>query len=166
MAHIVKCKYCNIQFDTEKEPWVSVSARRYAHQKCYDKDQASKTQAERDYEELERYIKDLFGIQVLNATITKQIKTFKEDFELSYTGILSTLKWWIEIKKEKMEDAKYGIAIVPYIYDEAREYYYSKYLADQANQAVDLEHYTPKVEVVVIPPPRVYNPPPKLINLN
>lgn len=164
MAHIVKCKFCNMQFDTEKEPFVIVSARRYAHQKCYDKVQATKSQAEKDYEELERYIKDLFGIQVLNATITKQIKTFREDFDLSYTGILSTLKWWIEIKKEKMEDKNYGIAIVPYIYDQAKEYYYNIYIANQANEAIDLEHYKPKVEIVNIPPPQVRTPPKKLMD--
>ena len=163
MAKLAKCVYCNIQFDREKEPFEQVSARRYAHKACFDKVESSKSQAEKDYEELERYIKDLFGIQVLNATITKQIKTFREDFNLTYTGILSTLKWWTEIKKEKFEDKNYGIAIVPYIYEEAKDYYYGIYIANQANSALDLEHYKPKVEIVNIPPPRVYNPPKKLM---
>lgn len=163
MARLAKCIYCNIQFDRDKEEFEQVSERRYAHKACFDKVEASKSQAEKDYEALERYIKDLFDIQVLNATITKQIKTFRENFGLSYTGILSTLKWWTEIKKEKMEDKNYGIAIVPYIYDQAKEYYYSMYKANQVNESLDLEHYKPKIEIVNIPPPSVRRDPPKLM---
>lgn len=163
MAHIVKCIYCNVQFDTDKEPFEKPNERRYAHKHCYDKVQASKTQAERDYEELEKYIKQLFGINVLNATITKQIKTFRENFDLSYTGILKTLKWWTEVKGEKFEDKNYGIAIVPYVYDEAKDYYLDLYNADQVNSKIDLEHYKPRVEIVNIPAPVVYNAPPKLM---
>lgn len=163
MAHIVKCIYCNIQFDTDKEEFEKPSERRYAHKHCYDKVQASKTQAEKDYEELEKYIKQLFGITVLNATITKQIKTFKENFDLTYTGILKTLQWWTEIKKERFEDKNYGIAIVPYIYDQAEEYYRGMWEAEQANNQLDLEHYKPRVEVVEIPPPEIHATPPKLM---
>ena len=165
MARLVKCIYCSIQFDRDKEETVQPNPNiyRYAHKACYDKSQASKSQAEKDYELLEMYIKDLFDIQVLNATITKQIKTFRENFDLTYSGILSTLKWWTEIKKEKMEDKNYGIAIVPYIYDQAKEYYYSMYKANQVNESLDLEHYKPKIEIVNIPPPSVHKDPPKLM---
>lgn len=165
MARLVKCIYCGIQFDRDKEETAQPNPNvyRYAHQTCYEKNQASKTQAEKDYEALEMYIKDLFEIQVLNATITKQIKTFRENFDLTYSGILSTLKWWIEIKKEKMEDKNYGIAIVPYIYDQAKDYYYNMWKAEQVNESLDLENYKPKIEVVNIPPPRVHNAPPKLM---
>ena len=163
MARLAKCVYCNIQFDREKEAFEQVSERRYAHKSCFDKVEASKSQLEKDYEALERYIKDLFDIQVLNATITKQIKTFRENFDLTYTGILSTLKWWTEIKKEKMEDKNYGIAIVPYIYDQAKDYYHNIWKANQINESLDLANYKPKIEVVNIPPPRVRSGSPKLM---
>ena len=52
MAKLAKCVYCNIQFDREKEPFEQVSARRYAHKACFDKVESSKSQAEKDYEEL------------------------------------------------------------------------------------------------------------------
>lgn len=166
MAKLVKCIYCGIQFDRDKEATVQPNPNvyRYAHQACYDRVQASKTQSEKDYEALEMYIKDLFGIQVLNATITKQIKTFRENFDLTYSGMLGTLQWWTEIKKEKMEDKNYGIAIVPYIYDQAKDYYVSLYQAQAVNQSIDLEHYKPKVEIINIPPPEPYRRPKKLID--
>ena len=62
-----------------------------------------------------------------------------------------------------MEDKNYGIAIVPYIYDQAKDYYYSIYIANQANEAIDLENYKPKVEIVNIPPPQVRTTPKKLM---
>lgn len=160
---LVKCIYCKASLDKAESVQPNPDVYRYAHKECHERAQASKTQAERDYEELERYIKDLFDITVLNATITKQIKTFRENFDLTYSGILSTLKWWIEVKKEKMEDKNYGIAIVPYIYDQAKEYYYGIWKANQVNDSLDLENYKPKIEIVNIPPPEVHDAPMKLM---
>ena len=163
MPQLVKCIYCKMTLDKKDAVQPNPNVYRYAHKACFDKYQASLSQAEKDYNELENYIKKLFDINVLNATITKQIKTFRENFELTYTGILKTLQWWTEVKKEKFEDKNYGIAIVPYIYDEAKEYYQSMYNAEQANSKIDLEHWQPKKEVVMIPPFSEQTTPPKLI---
>lgn len=165
--HLVKCIYCKMQFDMDKIDYAQPNPNvyRYAHKTCYDKVQASKSQDEKDYEELTNYIKELYDIKIINATISKQIKTFREEYDLSYTGILKTLQWWHEIKKNKIEDKNWGIAIVPHIYDQAEEYYRGIWTAEQANAAMDLEHYKPKVEVITIPPPCVYTPQPQLFNL-
>lgn len=32
--HKVKCFFCKQEFDRDKEPYVMVNARRYAHKKC------------------------------------------------------------------------------------------------------------------------------------
>ena len=37
MAHPVKCFYCKAVFDRDKEPFVQVSAARYAHKYCAEK---------------------------------------------------------------------------------------------------------------------------------
>ena len=39
MAHKVTCKYCNLEFDRDKENYVSVGSRRYAHVDCYKQEQ-------------------------------------------------------------------------------------------------------------------------------
>ena len=36
MSHRVKCLYCGEQFDRDTEPTKQVSARRYAHIKCWE----------------------------------------------------------------------------------------------------------------------------------
>ena len=38
--HKVKCKYCQEIFDRDKEPFVKVSERRYAHKLCFEQNQA------------------------------------------------------------------------------------------------------------------------------
>lgn len=89
---MVKCVYCEKHFDRNAEPFVAVSSRRYAHKECYDKEQASKTQSEIDYEELCKYIKEKFNMSVLSAKVTRQITTYRKDYNYSYSGMLKTLK--------------------------------------------------------------------------
>lgn len=93
MAHYAICKYCNIKFNRDKEPYVEVGSRRYAHKACAETHEASIPQEEKDYQNLEKYIKQLFKIDNLNIRIRKQIKDFKETYNYTYTGIQKTLYW-------------------------------------------------------------------------
>ena len=55
--HLVKCYYCGQTFDANKEKFIMVNSRRYAHENCYNNNQTQKTKDELDKEELENYIK-------------------------------------------------------------------------------------------------------------
>ena len=48
--------------------------------------------------------------------------------------MLKTLIYWYEIKGNSTEKANGGIGIIPYVYKDASEYYYSIYLAQIANR--------------------------------
>lgn len=69
--HLVKCPYCGEVFDANVEPFVMINSRRYAHTSCAEKQQKEKTKEELDKEELENYIKQLFGITQLTPKIKK-----------------------------------------------------------------------------------------------
>jgi len=43
--------------------------------------------------------------------------------------MLKALKYWYEVKKNPL-DTNRGIGIIPYIYNQAKEYYYALYLAN------------------------------------
>ena len=58
--HLVKCLYCGQQFDREAEPTKQVSARRYAHLKCWEEHYLNLSQEEKDIEEFYNYTKELF----------------------------------------------------------------------------------------------------------
>lgn len=163
-VRIVKCKYCGIQFDRNAEPAVEVSARRYAHKACADKYQETISQDELDYIELEKYIKKLFSLQVVNAKIKKQIRDFRQEYNYTYSGMLKTLYWWFEIRGNSIEQAQGGIGIIPFVYNDACQYYYSIYLAEIANKEVEI--YKPQVKEIEIGSPRVKPNPIKLFNLD
>lgn len=162
---MVKCLYCGISFDANSEPWVKPRANRYAHTACYEKEQAGKTQEERDYEELVAYIKTLFG-KTPNPRVWKQIKEFKESYDYSYSGMCKTLKWWYEVKGNSIEKANGGIGIIPYVYKDACSYYYALYLAAITNEDKNIEQCVAQVREFIIAPPRAEKRPPRLFNLD
>jgi hypothetical protein len=110
-AHYVTCIYCNQKFNRDKEPTTQISARRYAHKECADKHEANKSQEEKDLENLEKYIKQLFKEDYVNARVRKQLKDFKEQYNYTYSGILKTLVYWYEIKGNSTEKANGGIGM-------------------------------------------------------
>lgn len=161
--HYVTCVYCKEKFNRDIEPTVAISERRYAHKKCADDFQAKKKQEEKDYEELEKYIKKLFNRPFVTARIQKQIKDYKEQYNYTFSGILKTLEWWYDIRGNSLEKANEGIGIVPFIYDQAKKYYYELFLAQQSSQKIDSISY--KVEYIEIAPPQIKKRPPKLFNI-
>lgn len=163
--HYVICKYCNQRFNRAKEESVLVGGRRYAHPKCVEEYEKQKTQEEKDIAALETYIKNLFKINTLTAKIKRQINSFKKEYNYTYSGILKTLTWWFEIKGNSIEKANDGIGIVPYVYQNAHNYYYSLYLAEFTNSLLSPEASQIKVKEVCIEEPTVEKKQPKLFNL-
>lgn len=156
--HLVKCFYCGKQFDAANEPYTKPRANRYAHASCDQQANANKTQEEKDYEALVEYIKHLFGNP--NPRVWKQLKEFKDVYNYTYSGMLKTLIWWFEIKHGDIEKANGGIGIIPYVYDQALQYYYALYLAQIANEGKDVEHYEVRVrEFFIEEPQRIVKPP-------
>ena len=155
MAHRVKCYYCGITFDRDKVvDCVKVNGSRYAHLECHLKAQDEKTQEEKDLEALEQYIIELLRIDYINPRVRKQINDFKAQYNYSYTGMLKSLKYFYEVKKNDVSKAKGGIGIIPYIYQDAWNYYYHIWVANQSNQAKPVEQYQPQERVIKIPIPK------------
>lgn len=153
--HKVKCLYCSQIFDRDKEPTTQISARRYAHKECAEKHDSNKSQEEKDIESLEKYIMSLFNESYINAKVRKQLKEFKEQYNFSYSGMLKTLVYWYEVKGNSIEKANGGIGIIPYIYNNALQYYYNLYLIKLANSKKDIQIYKPKEKIIEIAPPSI-----------
>ena len=152
--HMVKCFYCGQQFDASREPFVMAKARRYAHKSCAENYQSSLTQEQKDRQELENYIKILFHTTSISTKIEKQIEKYISENHYSYSGIQRSLFYFYEIKKNSLDKANGGIGIVPYIYQEAYNYYYTIWLAQQQNQDKVIQDYKPQEIVITIPPPQ------------
>jgi hypothetical protein len=153
MAHNVKCKVCGITFDRDKEEAVSVGSRRYAHAKCANGYEPSKES--QDLAELHQYLKNLFKDNYNYVVLNKQIELYKKQHQYTYSGILKSLIYWYEIQGNTTEESNNRIGIVPYIYEEARQYYYDLFIANESNKDKNLEEFkTPEIIEVRIKPPK------------
>lgn len=203
MAHLVKCYYCNEQFDRDKISYVQVNSRRYGHascmlQKCeedsnfkeleiidptdkvkciYCKNILSKkddtcvevsenkyaheschlleqSREKTDKEKLNEYIQKLFNTDFVEPRIQKQINKYVDEYNYTYSGIRKALQYFYEIKGGDLEKAHNSIGIVPYIYNEAYQYHYKLWEAQQKNINVKIDLYIPQVKEIVIEPPK------------
>ena len=153
MAKYVICPYCNLRFDRDKEEY-QVVGRRYAHIKCFEEAEKNKSKEEKDKEELEKYIMKLLNETKINPRVRKQLNDFKAQYNQTYTGMRKALAYFYEVKKNSTEKANGGIGIIPYVYNNAYNYYYNIWMANQTNNAKPIEQYQPQERVIKIPPPK------------
>ena len=152
--HLVKCSICGQSFDANTDPFVKThKGHRYAHLHCSQKQEESISQEEKDKKELEEYILELLNIDYIDARIRKQINQFKNEYNYSYSGIKKALIYFYEIKGNDKSKANGGIGLVPYIYQDSFNYYYSLWLAQQKNENKVLTQYKPQEESITIPRP-------------
>lgn len=155
MAHFVKCLYCSERFDRDKEEAIAVNGRRYAHKLCFERHESSKTKEQKDLENLQDYIKKLFNQTYINARVNKQIKDMVDQYNYSYSGMLRSLIYFYEVKGNSLEKANGGIGIVPYIYQDAYNYYYELFMAQERNKDKSIKDYiSPSIEIVIKSPKR------------
>lgn len=159
---MAKCFYCGETFDRNAEEFVAVSSRRYAHKHCFEQNQAGLSQEEKDLAALEKYIKQKFSMQTVSAKISKQIANYKRQYQFTYSGMLKALIWWFDVKNHTLEGTNDGVGILPYIYNDAKTYYYGLYVAEKLNQNKTIHT---RVEEVEIAPPQVYIQKPRLFNI-
>lgn len=153
--HLVKCLYCGKTFDASAEEYVKPNSRRYAHKSCADASEKSKTQEEKDKEQLEQYIKELFGINCISVKIRKQMEDYRLKKNYSYSGMYKTLKYFFEIRGNSIDKANGGIGIIPYVYDEAYTYWRALWEAQQRNENIEVSKYIlPVREIHILPPER------------
>ena len=154
MAHIVTCVYCKKKFDRDKIPFVQISQRRYAHKECSEQENQRLFKEEADKIALENYIIQLLKLEYITPRIRKQLNTYQEQYGYTYSGMHKALIYFYEIKGNSVEKANGGIGIIPYVYQDAYNYYYALWEAQQSNKDKNIETYIPVEEVVRIPVPQ------------
>jgi hypothetical protein len=150
IAHLVKCFYCGLSFDRDKHPFKQVSGKRYAHEACAKLAEDTAQKEEKDKQLLEEFICKLFKEDFVNPRIRKQINQYMREYHYSYSGIYKTLQYWYEIKNNDISKANGGIGIVPYVYDQAKQYFISIWIAHQQNEDKIVADYVPEVREIRI----------------
>lgn len=166
MAHYCICTVCNQRFDRDKVQAVKSGARRYAHQTCLPSGEiVPLPQVDEELTKLINYIQQLLGKDYNAARVKKQIKDFQEEYGYSYSGMLKSLIYFYEVKGNSKDKANGGIGIVPFIYNDAYNYYLNLFLANQQNINKDVKSFTSKVKEITIKVPTV-DLPKKLFNFD
>ena len=81
---------------------------------------------------------------------TDFIELFKKIKKMNNNNVVT----FFDLKGNGIQEANGGIGIIPYVYDEAKEYYYQIWLANTANMGKNLRDYLPKTKEVVITVPK------------
>jgi hypothetical protein len=146
----VHCLYCKKSLNRKDEDCVQVSNSRYAHKHCVELEAKRELT---DSEKLDRYIMELFKVEYVPPRIRKQINNYIDEYNFSFSGIQKALIYFHEVKHNPVDISK-GIGIVPYIYRDAYNYYYSIWLAQQKNQTKVLQDYVIETEEIHIANPK------------
>lgn len=156
MAHLVTCSKCGKKFDRDKIQAVQTGARRYAHLTC-DPDNSKLVPLEvkeqnPDLIKLKEYITKTYGEKANWALINKQIKNFTTEKQYSLSGILKSLVYFYEVKGNSVSGSNGGIGIVEYCYQDAYNYFYSLFVAQQANKD---KVFTQEIKEISFNPPKM-----------
>lgn len=179
----IVCQYCGETIEKIDENIQKIEDGKYIHAKCAEvlagihtklltereeekkarEEDAVRARVERkkrlakpqDQIDLENYIMKMFKWDYVHARVQRQIKHYVDDLNFSYSGIRKALIYFYEVKQNSLEKANSGIGIVEYVYEEAFEYFYALWEAQQQNINIKVEEYVPQVKEVVIPVPQI-----------
>ena len=129
----MKCRQCGKEIN--KESAIKIKERIYVcSTECEQKYTAAKSTQKNsdDLTELKSYINQLYNGEVNWPLIMKQLKSMREEYGYKISGILYTLKYAHDIKEMNFNGNSIGI--VPYIYNEAKQFYLQ---LNQVKKSVD-----------------------------
>ena len=128
--HIIHCRVCKQEFDTEKEEYVLVGKQSYYHKKCYD-DWVSTINNPRKSGDADFYKEAVIDylyrdvkMSIDFVKLNKQWDSFiKPERKMTPKGIFFAVKYHFEVQKGNVEKSLGGIGIVPHIYNDSKEYW-------------------------------------------
>lgn len=153
MANKTKCPGCSLYFDRDTTPFVHLK-NRYWHNLCHESANQQLNQDEQDYKILEEYVIKLFKVEYLDARIKKQLKDMMATYGFSYSGIHKTLVYWYEVKGSSIAKANGGLGIVPYVYEPAKKYFYTQYMAQLQNKDKNAAEFVTEGRTIIITSPK------------
>ena len=141
---IRKCLYCSGEIDISKDDYCMPRTNRYAHSKCYQENYSPD-------DEFISQIYDFLKSQKISYNYPeceRQRNHYITKLGYSNEGVLNALKYFYLVKKQSPSKSGNRIGIVPYVYDEAKEYY-AKLAQRQKQIARGVEKQLNKQEVVI-----------------
>lgn len=132
MARLSTCKGCGKKLQPEEK--YTHASKTYC-KKCYEKIERESI----EYKQLIEFICNNYKLDKPTGYILKQIKEFKTEYEYSYAAMTYTL-WYCKEVLNKSFIEKYGISLIKYYYNDAKNYYLQQEkLKEQINKLSDIK---------------------------
>lgn len=125
-----KCANCGSLVDVNEA--TVIASKRY----CLSCAQTHQKEAQA-YKDLIAFICDLFQIKAPSTLICTQLKRYKENEHYTYQGMQAALDYFFNLQGHSIEGSL-GIGIIPYIYDEVKDFYQERKMIQAQSQGVDL----------------------------
>lgn len=152
----MKCDFCKKEISDIN---YKVYKRKRYHYDCFSEMQRQAEQndliqgskySDKAYKSLVDYILRIYKLPSLPYLIEKQIADFASKYGYTYSGMEKTLEYFYFIRGNAIQSASIGI--IPYQYDEAKEYYEWIFKVNNTNAQIDVVEET--VSVKITPPQR------------
>lgn len=140
---MVQCRFCGEKFDrvnlVQDIDWVKPANNMYYHKTCYQekqswvkkkKDVNAQANDEEWFSILYDYLKRDIKISIDYVKFKTQWKNFLKK-NMTAKGIFFCAKYFYEIKKGDPSKSEGGIGIIPYIYEEGKEYWQQRSIQDR-----------------------------------
>lgn len=111
----VTCQKCKQPINKLTDEYIKKGSG-YIHKSCISTEEVEKA-------ELNNYICEIFHLKTPGPANNNLINKFHNENGYSYKSMYYALKYYYEIKKGSVEKAQGRIGILPYIYDDAKNYY-------------------------------------------
>lgn len=110
--------------------------------------------SEQEYQERTEffeYLKSLLKVECLNVKILTLSKKYNKELNFSWIGMKKALEWFFDVKGNILQEGNDCIGILPYIYDEAQEYYKELENKIKFNSEIDFSNYYQERTVKINP---------------
>ena len=163
-----KCLKCGLEFDIDKIPYVVIfqgKRKRYAHEVCpiKDEDISSEQKLANEKDAFFQVVKRIYGPKYNYMMINSQCESYIATYGYTWSGMRACLHWFYEINHGSLEEGHGGVGIIPFIYDQVRDYYIEVYRTQEQNKNKELRK---SVIEFNIQSPQASHRPPHLLNLD
>lgn len=144
MGRLSICKCCGKKLKTEEKH--QLSGKVYCEE-CFNR---LHKEAE-EYKALMEFICTNYGLDEPTGLILKQVKEYKNEYGYSYGAMTYTL-WYCKEILNKAFIKKYGVSLIKYHYDDAKNYYsQQEKLKEQMDKLSDVKIKTKIAKSISVP---------------
>lgn len=107
-------------------------------------------------------VKSIYGKNYNYQLINTQANNMIQEYGYTWSGMTGCLHWFYNINHGSLEEGNGGIGIIPFIYEQCKEYYQNIYKAKAENDKKQLMREPVEFN---IQSPRAWQRPPHLLDL-